>query len=396
MRLCETFSDNSGQDPTTRCWMHSLAKYVFASGNMTPPLLSDEFDNEGFDIVDMSDFEGSFVDGNNPSGKPRETGYWTMVYDEGFHVETENNMYFAFMKYTLDEKNPNKAKSYCTMTLVGWWRQKHDTNPYEPVNRGCWWGEKVMHKNKEVPNHEEEATLVDRHRVSPIAMKAPESEMEAPDIAKAVEVVTDSAKSISYKRFKNVKDVDIWGKSFNNASDLLKAMGAELLQPRLPTPFTQQEFASVSDPKFLKKIRTSYLAPKHGKKKEAWQMIRSFAWNNPEDVYPRLGVKKSVVPQTVSQSNCGSCYALAAEIAMTSRMRIKFHTYDDIVAQNVSGGQARDCAVYNQGCKGGYGFLTYKFGYEHGFVTKKCEDDFLTQRKKRGMEAGSGGDSSVI
>lgn len=55
---------------------------------------------------------------------------WTMVYDEGIDWKHKGKQYFSYFKYTKLATPHNsstlkiedrKIRSYCTMTMIGWW-----------------------------------------------------------------------------------------------------------------------------------------------------------------------------------------------------------------------------------------------------------------------------------
>ena len=68
------------------------------------------------------------------------------------------------------------------------------------------------------------------------------------------------------------------------------------------------------------------------------------------------------------QGDCGSCYVISALSALESRIRIKS-------GRNVrlSKSGPLSCAIYNQGCNGGYPELVYKYGMESGFYEEVCD-----------------------
>lgn len=53
-----------------------------------------------------------------------------MIYDEGFEINWNNHKFFAFSKYTPDNK------SFCDQTLIGWFNNESEGN------RGCYKAEK--------------------------------------------------------------------------------------------------------------------------------------------------------------------------------------------------------------------------------------------------------------
>lgn len=72
-----------------------------------------------------------------------------------------------------------------------------------------------------------------------------------------------------------------------------------------------------------------------------------------------------------SQGSCGSCYAAATLSMIEARLKKK---YKQLLNTNyrISLDHIMECSVYNQGCDGGYSYITMKFGYENGFLNNKC------------------------
>lgn len=71
----------------------------------------------------------------------------------------------------------------------------------------------------------------------------------------------------------------------------------------------------------------------------------------------------------MDQGDCGSCYAASSGRMLTSRYKIKLN---NTKAVPLSIAFPLHCAEYNQGCKGGYGFLLSKWSGDVGLLPATC------------------------
>jgi len=71
----------------------------------------------------------------------------------------------------------------------------------------------------------------------------------------------------------------------------------------------------------------------------------------------------------MDQGDCGSCYDASTMRMLTARHKI---TLNDTTATPWSINFPLMCSEFNQGCKGGYGFLTMKWSEEVGLVPATC------------------------
>jgi C1A family cysteine protease len=69
-----------------------------------------------------------------------------------------------------------------------------------------------------------------------------------------------------------------------------------------------------------------------------------------------------------TQGNCGSCYTYSTIRMIETRLKILFD--HDV---NLSIQHPLDCSFYNQGCNGGYPYLTMKFANEFGLIPEMCK-----------------------
>lgn len=111
----------------------------------------------------------------------------------------------------------------------------------------------------------------------------------------------------------------------------------------------------------------------------AGRRLKAFRKNisaNPSDVsdLPKKFTKwtdEGYMPKTKNQGSCGSCYAVATVNMLEARLKIKFPKLR-FKNLNLSVQHMLDCSYYNQGCEGGYPYLSNKFASEFELVDNTC------------------------
>merc|ERR1719169_68842 len=71
----------------------------------------------------------------------------------------------------------------------------------------------------------------------------------------------------------------------------------------------------------------------------------------------------------MDQAVCGSCYIVSTTRMLSARHRI---AKNDPTLPDFSSAFPLQCSEYNQGCKGGYGFLAAKWAQDVGLVPDHC------------------------
>jgi cathepsin C len=270
-------------------------------------------------------------------------GTWTMIYDEGFEVKVDDGMtYFAFSNFTYekDAKKPLAKPhnvSHCDQTMVGWY-QNADRTKF-----GCYYG----HKAKQpLPPKEKAAPALGTPD-----MVAKKSTFDAP--------LDTKAQSKAVKRL-NVKlgmlqlawrarEVTKWnGRSMREVNQYVglkrtvrrRDLHREMLLQR------SAETNSMGARSFLQR---------------ASALPKSLDWSDVNGV--------NYLEPVMDQADCGSCYAASSVRMLTARHKIKIN---DTNALPWSINFPLQCSEYNQGCKGGYGFLLSKWSDDVGLLPATC------------------------
>ncbi|CXI48902.1 dipeptidyl aminopeptidase 3, putative [Plasmodium berghei] len=101
--------------------------------------------------------------------------------------------------------------------------------------------------------------------------------------------------------------------------------------------------------------------------------LKNFDWSDENDVKERFnGNSIRIFDEAIDQKECGSCYANSASRIINSRIRIKYNYIKKIDSLSFSNEQLLICDFFNQGCNGGYIYLSLKYAYENYLYTNKC------------------------
>ncbi|CRG98119.1 dipeptidyl peptidase 3, putative [Plasmodium gallinaceum] len=105
--------------------------------------------------------------------------------------------------------------------------------------------------------------------------------------------------------------------------------------------------------------------------------LLNFDWTNENDIRNRLGNFVKIVDNAIDQRNCGSCYANSAMLIINSRLRIKYNYIKNVDLLSFSNEQLLICDFFNQGCSGGYIYISLKYAYENFVYTDKCFKKYM-------------------
>lgn len=271
----------------------------------------------------------------------RDSGSWTMIYDEGFEVNVGGFNFFAFSNFTFvsNVSNPKQAPhnvSHCGDTMVGWYQNMDRTS------FGCYYGSKVL--DEDASAHK--ASLSTTATATKAASHPPVIKTAAYDHPQSHESQKKTVAKINMLQLGwTARTMPQWAgrtmREMNNYAGIRRSPNRELHRDLLHQRVEPRAKAFLQRP--------------------ASELPAAFDWTKSSH--------GSFLDPVMDQGECGSCYAVSSTHMLTARHRIR---QNDTKAESWSINTPLMCAEYNQGCEGGYGILTAKWSHDVGLLPETC------------------------
>merc|ERR1719399_12542 len=276
-----------------------------------------------------------------------------MIYDEGFEVRAGGLNLFAFSRFDLFQENgARKNVSHCGETMVGWYHDEARTT------WGCFQGKKVRSAGS----------------MSAMSFAPPPTKSLGYDVPLDFgfhQNVADRLNLLQTGWTAKVYDKYV-GKT---TRELNKMMGIARSTPIS----SMQDHGAQRKLSFLEQGQRVTQGTTNSLKQRTYdQKLAMLERDLPETLDWRNKEGTNFLEPVMDQGDCGSCYVVSTMRMLSARNKIRTNQPD---ALPFSISFPLFCAEYNQGCDGGYAFLTSKWSEDVGLIPATCAR-YVTQGQR--------------
>jgi len=376
-------------DLPVHCLRHQLqGEWEFQLGGLSPQRTSCGHERPDVETVQPRDLAHlaevkhiSLLDPSVATTAKDPAGSFTLIYDEGFEVRVEDLTFFAFSRFDFVEAEgaAKKNVSRCGETARGWYRNANRTM------WGCYAARKVhqhlslisvMPADVPSPPSYDVPLPLDWHRSRVNGINARQSPWTARVYPQFVGLSLRQLNS--YAGIKRIvpRQSPQQRQRQRQREEQSRAVLLELGQANCPetAPMMRSKPNNILPhlllrgqrglrPCQLRQQARIYSQPIDEETLAVEkQLPKDFDWRN-------VGNGQNFVEQVMDQGDCGSCYMVSTMRMLTARHKIRIN---NTKAEPWSISFPLHCSEYNQGCKGGYGFLASKWSEDIGLLPASC------------------------
>lgn len=267
-----------------------------------------------------------------------QQGSWTMIYDEGIEVKVGKRVFMAFSNYSYTKEfsfQQAKNQTHCDSTQVGWYSNTDRTE------FGCFYGKKVSQNDQAtVPKKTSEKKTGSQSNA--LLTHATQTE-KVKKLNKKLAMLQLGWKARVHHRWNGMTMQEL-----NSFAGIRRTVPVHDVHREMLAQHKRQRRSFLQQGGQTRKL--------HGGK-----LPTSFDWTNVNGL--------DYTEPVMDQGDCGSCYDASSMRMLTARHKIAIN---DTSALPWSINFPLHCSEYNQGCKGGYGFLTAKWSGDVGLLPATC------------------------